>query len=111
MPMTAWMLSCSIRLTCTTGITSTIANTAIQSTVTSGIPMALYRAGMREARRVLRGGATLWVKCKDENDGKQNWAHITIHQIGQELGFQAVDLFVLASRPRPHGDGCDSAMH
>jgi hypothetical protein len=63
--------------------------------------MALYRAGMREAQRVLRRGGTLWIKCKDENDHKQNWAHITIHQIGQELGFQAIDLFVLASRPAP----------
>jgi hypothetical protein len=36
--------------------------------------MALYRAGMREASRVLRGGGTLWIKCKDENDGKQKSA-------------------------------------
>jgi len=38
---------------------------------------------------------------QDENDHKQNWAHITLYQIGQKLGFRAVDLFVLASRPAP----------
>lgn len=57
--------------------------------------MELYRAGMVEARRVLRPGGTLWVKCKDENDGKQNWSHITIFNIGGELGFERKDRFIL----------------
>jgi hypothetical protein len=63
--------------------------------------MALYREGMVEARRVLRPGGTMWVKCKDENDHKQNWAHITLHNIALELALKPVDLFVLASRPAP----------
>jgi hypothetical protein len=63
--------------------------------------MVLYRAGMVEARRVLRPGGTLWIKCKDENDHVQNWTHITLHNIGLDLGLRPVDLFVLASRPAP----------
>jgi hypothetical protein len=63
--------------------------------------MELYRAGMVEARRVLRPGGTLWVKCKDENDHKQNWTHITLHNIGLELRLRPIELFVLASRPAP----------
>jgi hypothetical protein len=63
--------------------------------------MELYRTGMIEALRVLRPGGTLWVKCKDENDHKQYWTHITLHNIGLELGLQPIDLFVLAPRPAP----------
>jgi hypothetical protein len=64
--------------------------------------MALYKAGMVEARRVLRPGGTLWVKCKDENDGKQHWVFEEILHIGRdELGFQAKDRFILAPRPAP----------
>jgi DNA modification methylase len=59
--------------------------------------MALYREGMVEALRVLRPGGTLWVKCKDENDG----SHITIQKTALELGLEAKDLFVLATRPAP----------
>jgi hypothetical protein len=62
----------------------------------------LYRAGMVEARRVLRPGGTMWVKCKDESgSGRQNWHHITLHNIALELGLRSEDLFVLASRPAP----------
>jgi hypothetical protein len=34
--------------------------------------MALYREGMIEAKRVLRRGGTLWVKCKDEIESGQH---------------------------------------
>jgi hypothetical protein len=61
--------------------------------------MALYRAGMVEALRVLRPGGTLWVKCKDELDSsRQRWVHIVLHDIARELGFQIKDLFLLAPR-------------
>jgi hypothetical protein len=61
----------------------------------------LYRAGMVEARRVLTPGGTLWVKCQDENDGKQNWTHCTLMDIAVQLGLRSQDLFVLAPRPAP----------
>jgi hypothetical protein len=61
----------------------------------------LYRKGMIEARRVLKIGGTLWVKCKDENEGRQHWVNIIIQNIALDLGFQARDLFVLAPRPAP----------
>jgi hypothetical protein len=46
-------------------------------------------------------GGTLWVKCKDENDGKQNWTHCTLREVAVKLGLQPKDLFVLAPRPAP----------
>jgi hypothetical protein len=65
--------------------------------------MALYREGMIEARRVLRVGGTLWVKCKDENDGKQYWNHRIIYDIADELGLVDghEDQFVLAPKMVP----------
>jgi len=56
----------------------------------------LYRDGMAEARRVLVMGGLLWVKCQDEiESGRQRWAHLEVYEAGLQLGFQAVDLFVL----------------
>jgi hypothetical protein len=63
--------------------------------------LELYRAGMAEALRVLRSRRALWVKCKDENDGKQYWTHTEIQNIALELGLRADDLFLLAPRPAP----------
>jgi hypothetical protein len=61
--------------------------------------VALYREGMVEALRVLRPGGTLWVKCKDENDGKQHRTHIELFNIAiVELGLHDQDFFVLAPR-------------
>jgi DNA modification methylase len=58
--------------------------------------MALYTAGMKEAKRVLKPGGQLWVKCKDEIDGgKQRWSHIEIHDVAIELGFYVKDLFIM----------------
>jgi hypothetical protein len=58
--------------------------------------MLLYTEGMREAMRVLRLGGLLWVKCQDEiESGRQCWSHIEIEQDARDLGFCAVDLFVL----------------
>jgi hypothetical protein len=64
--------------------------------------VAMYREGMTEALRVLRPGGTLWVKCKDENDGgKQNWSHCELRDSAMELGLSVIDLLVLAPRPAP----------
>jgi hypothetical protein len=65
--------------------------------------MELYRAGMVEARRVLRPGGTLWVKCKDEfGDGKQNRSHITLHNIALvDLRLKDLELFTLRAKPPP----------
>ena len=56
----------------------------------------LYGGGLKEARRVLKPGGCCWVKCCDEViGGKQLWSHIEIYGIAMELGFTAVDLFIL----------------
>jgi hypothetical protein len=56
----------------------------------------LYRSGMIEARRVLRPGGLLWLKCKDEiESGKQRRSHIELWLIARELGFDDQDLFTL----------------
>ena len=63
--------------------------------------IALYREGMAEARRVLRPGGLLWVKCKDQiESGQQRWAHVELHAIATELGFVAVDKFYLTNPAR-----------
>ena len=46
-------------------------------------------------------GGTLWVKCKDENDGKQYWSHILLHDIARELRLDAKDLFLLVPQYVP----------
>lgn len=61
----------------------------------------LYADAMTEARRVLKPGGYLWVKCKDEvSHDRQNWSHIEIWQHAVRLGLYARDLFVVvASNP------------
>lgn len=62
----------------------------------------LYREGMVEASRVLKGsGSQLWVKCKDQvQSAKQCWSHIDLYSIAVEEGLFARDLFVLVPTSR-----------
>jgi hypothetical protein len=56
----------------------------------------LYADAMAEARRVLKPGGFLWVKCKDEvSHDRQNWSHIQIYEHAVRLGLYARDLFVV----------------
>jgi len=65
--------------------------------------MALYRAGMSEALRVLRPGGTCWVKCQDMTTGRQqHWSVVILHGMALELGYRAQDMFVLVN-PQPPG--------
>jgi hypothetical protein len=60
----------------------------------------LYVAGMKEARRVLRPGGTLWVKYKDlTENGRQRRQHIEVYQDALALGFADRDLFVVLTPP------------
>jgi hypothetical protein len=60
--------------------------------------MALYLAGMTEARRVLRPAGQLWVKCKDQVQREvQCWSHVELHATASQLGFTGRDLFVLVA--------------
>lgn len=63
----------------------------------------LYRYAMKEARRVLRPGGQLWVKCKDEvESNRQCWSHIELFDLAKDLGFFGQDLFVLVTKgPHP----------
>jgi hypothetical protein len=62
--------------------------------------VALYAAGMREARHVLKIGGILMVKCADEiESGRQRWTHIEIHAIAREQGYRDRDLLVLVPPP------------
>jgi hypothetical protein len=59
----------------------------------------LYKGGIREAKRVLRPGGMLWVKCKDEIEGgHQRWSHVEIYNAATDLGFYGLDLFVLVTQ-------------
>jgi hypothetical protein len=65
--------------------------------------MDFYRLGMGEAKRVLKPGGTLWVKCADEVEAShQRRGHVEVLQIAQELSLEDEDLFILmqeTSRP------------
>lgn len=61
----------------------------------------LYIDGMREAKRVLKDGGTLLVKCKDQvESGIQCWAHVEMLLDAEELGLHGRDLFVLVPTSR-----------
>jgi SAM-dependent methyltransferase len=63
---------------------------------------ALYVEGVKEARRVLKDGGILIVKCQDEiESGKQHWNHIDIMAQTDALGFEALDFFILVQQGRP----------
>jgi hypothetical protein len=58
--------------------------------------LQLYRDGIWEARRVLKARGMLLVKCQDIVEGRiQRWSHILIKDFAEEIGFKAVDLFIL----------------
>jgi hypothetical protein len=58
--------------------------------------MQLYRDGMVEAKRIVRLGGQVWVKCKDQvASGVQRWDHIQLYLMAEALGLYARDLFVL----------------
>lgn len=59
------------------------------------------RAGL-EARRVLRRGGKLIVKCQDEvSAGKQHLTHVEIITGYEDMGLECVDLFVLVRTNKP----------
>jgi hypothetical protein len=56
--------------------------------------LALYIAGMTEARRIARN--QVWVKCKDAVErGKQVWQHDNVLREAEALGMSGRDLFIL----------------
>lgn len=57
----------------------------------------LYREGIQEAKRVLKIGGFLCVKCRDEiESSRQCWAHREVYDIATtELGMYPKDLFIL----------------
>jgi len=65
--------------------------------------LAEYRAGMTEAKRVLRKGGMLWVKVQDQ---AREMTHVNVHKIAvEELGLRVLDLFILKQeKPMVHGD-------
>lgn len=64
--------------------------------------MQYYKEGMIEAFRLLKSKGILVVKCMDEiMSGKQQLNHITLINIGIQLGFIVEDLFVLVQKNVP----------
>jgi hypothetical protein len=63
----------------------------------------LYREGMTEARRILKHGGYLMVKCMDLiQGGKQHRIHFSLLDVAvKELGMVDEDLFVLVSNGNP----------
>jgi len=64
--------------------------------------LSLYAEAAREARRVLRDGGILIVKCQDEvSANRQHLTHVEIINEYTAIGFRAKDLFVLVRTNRP----------
>ena len=62
----------------------------------------LYRLGMAEAKRILKPGGILWVKCADEVENCfQRRGHVEVLQIAADLGLKDEDLFILMQDGRP----------
>src|SRR5690606_24416715 len=69
------------------------------------------RAGL-EARRVLRPGGALIVKCQDEvSANKQRLTHVEIITAYEDMGFYCKDLFVLVRRNAPGVSRCKRQVH
>jgi hypothetical protein len=59
----------------------------------------LYVAGFVEARRVLRHGGFLVVKCQDTvQDGKNLWVHDVLRERAEVLGFAMRDMLIVNPR-------------
>lgn len=64
--------------------------------------MGLYEQGMENAKQLIIPGGTLWVKCQDGVDaGHLRFNHIDVMTIGETLGLDPIDLFVLVSSKHP----------
>ena len=76
--------------------------TGLGLTTTAAV-VDLYKAGMREAMRVLGPGGRLVVKCQDQiESNKQRWVHVLLYDFAcNELGMYARDLFVLVQTTQP----------
>ena len=77
-------------------------NTTALGLTTVNAVLSLYLEGMTEAKRVLKRGGFLVVKCQDQiESGKQRWVHIDLYQYALTLGLYPRDLFVLQQHGQP----------
>ena len=80
------------------------ASPAVQSTGPKyhAAVVSLYIEAAMEAKRVLRRGGTLIVKCQDEvSANRQHLTHVELVNAYAEMDFYAKDLFVLVRTNRP----------
>jgi len=76
------------------------------------VVVELYRRAGLEARRVLRRGGLLVVKCQDEvSAGLQRLTHVEIIAALEAMGFYAKDLFVLVRTNAPGVSRCKRQLH
>jgi methylase of polypeptide subunit release factors len=72
----------------------------------------LYMKGFIEAKRVLKPGGLLWVKCMDQvMSGKQQWGHVDLFKAAEELGYYGRDLFVLIPTSRTSKNSWPTQHH
>jgi hypothetical protein len=78
-------------------------NTTGLGLTTINAVVKFYCDGMDEAKRVLKPGGRLFVKCQDQiESGKQRWVHLELYGYATtELGMYGRDLLVLVQKSRP----------
>lgn len=61
--------------------------------------LELYYEGMQEAKRVLKSGGFLIVKCQDTvQDGKNIWVHNILMSKAGEMGFACRDILIVVTK-------------
>lgn len=62
----------------------------------------MYADGLKELVRITKPNGYILCKCQDEVcGGKQQWSHIEIKEIAEQLGLYTKDLFILVNMNRP----------
>ena len=72
----------------------------------------LYQDALREARRILRANGVLVFKCMDKvSSGMQYMMHCQVYNWATDLGFEALDLFILLAKNRLVADWQRNQKH
>ena len=74
--------------------------------------MEMYYDALAEHRRIFVRKGILVFKCQDiVQSGKQEWTHVKIHRMADELGFEVLDNLILVTRSKIVGHNWQRQVH